>query len=159
METISMNDKRISRPGFARFLALGAALIGTSRPAAAANVRHRIVFHVDRNEPATMNLLLNNVANVTTYYSGVGEPVDVEVVAYGPGLHMLREDTSPVKERLTSIKASIPEVTFSACGVTMKGMEKAEGHPIALVPQARIVPAGVVRLTQLHEEGWTYIKP
>lgn len=159
METISMNDKLISRPGFARFLALGAALIGTSRPAAAASVRHHIVFHVDRNEPATMNLLLNNIANVTTYYSGVGEPVDVEVVAYGPGLHMLREDTSPVKERLTSIKASIPEVIFSACGVTMKGMEKAEGHPISLVPQARIVPAGVVRLTQLHEQGWTYIKP
>lgn len=157
---MTMNDPTVTRPGFTRLLALGAALFGTTSPAAAA-VRgsHHIVFHVDANDAPTMNLLLNNVANVSTYYSGVGDPLEIEVVAYGPGLHMLRADTSPVKDRIASIKASIPDVVFSACGVTMTGMEKAEGHPIVLLPQARVVPAGVVRLTELHEAGWTYIKP
>lgn len=149
----------MTRPGFARLLAAGAAVLGVTAPASAAATGHRIAFHVDQNDPAVMNLVLNNVANVSTYYSGVAETVDVEVVAYGPGLHMLRDDTSPVKARLASIKHSIPDVVFSACNVTKTAMEKAEGHPITIVPEARVVPAGVVRLIQLHELGWAYIKP
>lgn len=151
----------MTRPSFTRLVALGATLFGLaeSQPARAASKSHRISFHVDRNEPATMNLALNNATNVSTFYSGIGDPIEIEFVAYGPGLHMFREDTSPVKDRLKSIKESIPDIVFSACGVTKTAMEKAEGHPIALVTQARVVPAGVVRLTELQEAGWTYIKP
>ena len=149
----------ITRPDFARLLAVGAAVLGTGAQAKAAAPSHHIAFHVDRNDPSIMNLALNNISNVATYYSGIGETIDVELVAYGPGLHMLRDDTSPVKDRLVSIKQSIPDVIFSACNVTKTAMEKAEGHAIAIVSQARIVPAGVVRLIQLHEAGWAYVKP
>ena len=38
-------------------------------------------------------------------------------------------------------------------------MEKKEGHPIPIVPEAKVVTAGVVRLTELQEQGWTYIRP
>ena len=156
----TLND-RITRTGFTKLLALGASLFGitAAAPPQSASKSHHNSFHVDRNEPATMNLALNNITNAATYYSGVGQLVDIELVAYGPGLHMLRADTSPVKDRLISIKESMPDVMFSACGVTKTGMEKAEGHPIAMVSQARVVPGGVVRLTELQELGWTYIKP
>lgn len=106
-----------------------------------------------------MNLTLNNMSNAATHYSGTGEQFELELVAYGPGLHMLRADTSSVKDRIASIKESIDGVTFSACNVTKTAMEKSEGHPIAILPQARIVPAGVVRLVELQESGWSYIKP
>ena len=74
---------------------------------------------------------------------------------------MLRADTSPVKDRLKRLKQdSFPSrVAFSACGNTMTGMEKKEGHPIAIVPEASVVPAGVVRITELQEAGWSYIRP
>ena len=42
---------------------------------------------------------------------------------------------------------------------TQKGMEKAEGHPVPIIPQASVVPAGVVRLSELQEQGWSYIRP
>src|SRR5215831_178947 len=45
---------------------------------------------------AAMNLALNNATNVTKYYKDLGEKVKVEVITFGPGLHMLRADTSPV---------------------------------------------------------------
>ena len=48
-----------------------------------------------------MNLALNNVRNITEYYKEKGETVAIEVVTYGPGLHMLRSDTSPVTPRPT----------------------------------------------------------
>mgnify|MGYP001419398786 CR=1 FL=1 len=122
---------------------------------------HRIAIQVDQNDPALMNLVLNNVENVTEYYNHKGEEVQIEVVAFGPGLNMLRDDKSPVKDRLKRIKeGSFPStVKFSACGVTKKKMEQAEGHPIPIVPEASVVPAGVVRLSELQEQGWSYIRP
>ncbi len=149
---------------FMRGLAVLVALVGglvLAVPAEAAGKNHRIVFQVDQNDPAVMNLVLNNVDNLMAYYHDKGEQVQIEVVAYGPGLHMLRADTSPVKDRLKRLKQdSFPSsVTFSACGNTKAGMEKKEGHPITIVPEASVVPAGVVRITELQEEGWTYIRP
>lgn len=127
--------------------------------AAEAKKEHHIAFQVSENDPAKMNLALNNIGNVVRDYAAKGHQVEVELVAYGPGLHMLREDTSPVKERLKNMKASVPDLTFTACGNTLENMEKAEGKKISIVPQAGMTPAGVVRLTELQEQGWTYIKP
>ena len=150
--------KQVSR----RF-ALGAVVaLGVVPAAHAADKKdHRVVFQVDQNDPALMNLVLNNVSNLMEYYHDKGEQVQIEVVAYGPGLNMLREDKSPVKERIARLKGnSFPSsVAFSACGNTKKGMEKAEGHDVPIIPQATVVPAGVVRLTELQEQGWAYIRP
>jgi len=145
---------------FAAALALGAVLAVPGQAAEKAKT-HRIAFQVDQNNPKLMNLVLNNVANVLAYYHSKGEQAEVEVVAYGPGLMMLRADKSPVKGRLKTIKSSAfpSTVTYSACHNTMKGMAKKEGHEISIVPEARVVPAGVVRLTELQEQGWSYIRP
>ncbi len=97
---------------------------------AADKKEHRVVFQVDQNDPAVMNLTLNNVANLMEYYHDKGEQAQIEVVAYGPGLNMFRDDKSPVKDRIARMKSGAfpSNVAFSACGNTKKGMEKAEGH-------------------------------
>jgi uncharacterized protein len=153
------NDmKKISRR-FALAAAVAAGFIPAAR--AADKKEHRIAFHVDQNDPAVMNQTLNNVSNMMEYYHGKGEQAQIEVVAYGPGLNMYRNDKSPVKDRLQRIKdGSFPSsVVFVACGITKDGMEKAEGHEVPLVPQATVMPSGVVRLTELQEQGWSYIRP
>jgi len=146
-----------------RRLVLAAAAAAGFAPAARAadKKEHRVAFHVDQNDPAVMNLTLNNASNLMEYYHDKGEQVQIDIVAYGPGLNMLREDTSPVKDRIKHIKSGAfpSSVAFSACGNTKKGMEKREGHPISIIPEATIVPAGVVRLTELQEQGWSYIRP
>ncbi|MBV8924373.1 MAG: DsrE family protein [Bradyrhizobium sp.] len=122
---------------------------------------HRIAIQVDQNDPQLLNMVLNNATNVIEYYRNRNEDVDVEIVAYGPGLHMLRTDTSPVQDRLRRLKDMVfpGQIQFSACNNTRQAMEKAEGHAIALVPEASIVPSGVVRLMELQEAGWSYIRP
>ena len=60
--------------------------------------------------PATMNLALNNATNVAQYYKDLGEKVAIEIVPFGPGLHMLRDDTSPVKARIKTIKEGNPAI-------------------------------------------------
>ena len=106
-----------------------------------------------------MNLALNNATNVTQYYKEIGEKVKIEVVTFGPGLHMLRDDTSPVKARIEEMALSTPEVSFKACGNTQQNMQKAENKKVPIVPQAQVVKSGVVRVMQLQEQGWTYVKP
>ena len=142
------------------FLA-GFVFAGLSAPAlAAATLReHHIVFQLTDNDPHRMTMILDNIANVSRYYADKGDPVEFEVIAYGPGLDMLRADTSPVKDRVKSIKLSIPDVTFTACGNTIESMQKAEGRNIELLPDVGIVPAGVARLAELQEQGWAYVRP
>jgi uncharacterized protein len=122
---------------------------------------HRIAIQIDQNDPQIMNLVLNNATNVIEHYRGKSEDVDVEVVAYGPGLHMLRTDSSPVQERIKHLKDLVfpGKIQFSACNNTKQGMEKAEGHAISIVPEATLVPSGVVRLMELQEQGWSYVRP
>lgn len=138
---------------------LGAFACAAPGFAAEAKKEHHVAFQVSDGDPAKFNLALNTVVNVAREYAEKGEQIEIELVAFGPGLTMLREDKSPVKDRLKSIKASIPDVTFSACGNTIANAEKAEGKKVEIVSQARVVKAGVLRLTELQEKGWTYIRP
>jgi uncharacterized protein len=122
---------------------------------------HRLVIQVDQDDPAVMNLALNNATNILEYYRTKGETVDLDIVTYGPGLTMLRADTSPVKDRIKRIKdlAFPSTVQFSACNNTKENMEKKEGHPVTVVSDAVLVPSGVVRLMELQEKGWSYLRP
>jgi len=130
----------------------------SKRPAADKKLHH-LVLQVNTNEPATMNLALNNATNVAQYYKDLGEKVAIEVVTFGPGLHMLRDDTSPVKARIETLALSTPEISFKACGNTQQNMQKAENKSIPIIPQAQVVSSGVVRVMELQEKGWTYVKP
>ena len=134
-------------------------LVSGTAAAAEAKPDHRLIIHVDENDPARMNLALNNLTNVYEYYRKKNEPVQVELVAYGPGLHIFRDDTSPVKQRIESLMLAYENVTFSACGNTMKGMEKAEAKPVKLIGDVGIVSSGVIRIMELQEEGWSYLRP
>lgn len=80
-------------------------------------------------------------------------------MTYGPGLHMLREDTSPVAPRIAQMALEHENVTFQACNNTLQGMQRQAGHDIALLSEANIVPSGVVQLVTLQEQGWSYIRP
>ena len=128
---------------------------------AADDKTHHVAFHVDQNDPDVMNQTLNNATNVIEFYRGKNEDVDVDIVTYGPGLNMLRADTSPVQDRIKRLKDMVfpGKIQFSACNVTKTGMEKREGHAIPILSDATVVPSGVVHLMELQEQGWSYIRP
>ena len=135
-----------------------AALARMTSPSASKK-EHHLILQVNTNDSAAMNLALNNATNVAQYYKEFGEKVKIEVITFGPGLHMLRDDTSPVKARIEEMALSTPEVSFKACGNTQERMQKAESKDIPIVPQAQVVKSGVVRVMELQEQGWAYVKP
>jgi uncharacterized protein len=127
-------------------------------PAIAAE-KHKLALQISDNDPDKMNAVLNVAANVSKFYSDKGEGVDIQIVAFNAGLHMLRDDTSPVKPRLKSFKEGMPNVSFMACENTLDAMTRKESKEPALVDNAQRVKAGVVTLIELGEKGWTIVRP
>ena len=134
-----------------------ATLIATA--ALAEGMTHKIAVHVDQNDPAIMNIALNNIENLTAYYKEKGDDVIVELVAHGPGLNMFVAGKSPVADRIETMALAMDHMTFSACGNTHRNMSKKAGKEIPLLSEAGIVPSGVVRLVELQEDGYSYVKP
>lgn len=142
---------RIGTMVFAGVMAAGAAF--------AEGQTHYVAIHVDENDPQVMNMALNNAKNVDAYYKSVGDDVVIELVAYGPGLNMLVADKSPVSERIAALSLELGNISFAACGNTIKGMEKKTGAEVTLLDEAEVVASGVVRLIELQEQGFAYVRP
>lgn len=113
-----------------------------------------LVIQVSENDPARWTLALNNAQNMLDDMGD--DKIQIVMVAYGPGLRMFLAE-SPVAARIASLDAE--GVEFDACHNTMENMAKKLGHLPALVPQAVVVPSGVVRIVQLEAHGFRYIKP
>lgn len=137
--------------------ALGLSLLATG--ALAEGLTHKVAIHVDQNDPQVLNMALNNVQNLNAYFTEQGDTVEIELVAYGPGLHMLMTDKSPVRDRVSTLGLEMDNLTFSACGNTIANIEKKSGAEVALMDEAQVVPSGVARLIELQEQGYTYVRP
>jgi hypothetical protein len=134
-----------------------AAQVKVTKAAPAAT--HKVAIQVNQNDKALMDLALNNAKNIIDYYKAKGETVAIEIVTYGPGLHMLRADTSPVKDRIAPMALENSNLAFIACGNTQANQSKAEGKPVTLLSEAKVMPSGVVRLMELQKQGYAYIRP
>ncbi len=116
---------------------------------------HRIVVQINEDNPQLWNLMLNNVANII---GAMGkEHVDIKIVAYGPGINMFRKDRSTVLERLHSLKTFAgPSVGYTVCSNTMKTMQVEKGEIVELVDDFY---SGIVRIVELQEKGYVYLRP
>ena len=109
------------------------------------------VIQVSDNDPAKWNLALNNAQNMQQALGK--DKVTIEIVAYGPGLNMLKAD-SKVAARLNAALDS--NVELAACATTMKKMKVSKAD---LVGGATVVPGGVIEIMKRQSEGWSYIRP
>jgi intracellular sulfur oxidation DsrE/DsrF family protein len=120
---------------------------------------HKVAIHVDQNDPQVMNMALNNAKNVDAYYKSKGDTVEIEMVAYGPGLMMYVAGKSPVADRISAMGLEMPNLHFAACGNTLNAMKAKSGADVPLMSEAVVVPSGVVRLIELQEAGYAYVRP
>ena len=118
-----------------------------------------IVMHVNFAGDERLNFVLNNVENICDYYRDQGIEVAIRIVCHGPGLHLLRVDTSPVKERLLQMIDHLDALSLYACANTLERMTKAEGKRPEIIDKAVLVPAGLPEIIELQRQGWTYVKP
>ncbi len=113
------------------------------------------MFQVNIEDPLIWNLTLNNIANVITEVGK--ENVEIKLVTYGPGINMFRKGKSNILERLDSLKkANGKALDYTVCSNTMRGMKVEKSEIVEFVHD--LYP-GIVRIMELQEKGYVYIKP
>lgn len=117
-------------------------------------VEHKVVLQISDSEPAKQALVLNVANNLLKAYSV--DKVDVEIVAFGPGLKLLLADNANAA-RVDGLASS--GVRFAACQNTIVAMTIESGKEPALNSHATKVSAGVVRIIDLTGQGYTLIRP
>lgn len=121
----------------------------SKQPASVA--REKLVIQVSDKDPSKWNLALNNARNVQAAIGA--DKVDIEIVAYGPGIGMLKHD-SEVGERVGQALDSGIKVV--ACQNTMKGTGLTEADMLSKIGY---VPSGVIEIMNKQKEGYPYLRP
>ena len=129
-------------------LVAGIAPVEAQQPGTA---KSRVVMQVSDGDAAKWNLALNNAKNLQADLGAAN--VDIEIVAYGPGIGMLKSD-SAVGTRVGEALASGVKVV--ACENTMRGQKLTKPD---MLPNVGYVAAGVVEIMQKQQQGWAYIRP
>jgi intracellular sulfur oxidation DsrE/DsrF family protein len=135
-------------------LVMGTMLAFSAVVNADSHTKNKIVIQVSTDDPRTQKIALNNAVNMQKMY-GI-DNIDIEIVAYGPGLGLLTKKSGQAK-RVTSL--AMQDITFSACGNTMKKVAKKSGKMPELLEGVGQVTAGVARIMELQQQGYAYIRP
>lgn len=116
---------------------------------------HHIVLQISDGGAPKQTLVLNVAGNLVKYYGA--DNVDLEIVAFGPGLRLLLANNSNAGR----IKALVNngDVKFDACANTLAAFTKKLGHKPKLNPNATVVPAGAARIAELVNKGYVLIRP
>ena len=117
----------------------------------AAATKEKVVIQVSDADSGKWNLALNNAKNVQTAFGA--DKVDIEIVAYGPGIGMLKMD-SVVANRVDESKKS--GIAIVACQNTMKAMKLTDAD---MLVNTSYVPSGVVEIIKKQQHGYAYIRP
>lgn len=112
----------------------------------------KVVLQLSSGDPGTINNVLHNAVNIQKFYGM--DRVRIAVIVYGAGMEALYAETSPVRERVTSLQQY--GIEFVGCGNTMD----ATGHePEDLIDGIAWVEAGIAEIIERKLAGWTAIRP
>jgi len=139
---------------FALMLSLATSPLQAANSEANPFAEQKVVLQISDPNPFKQTLVLNVASNIIKHYGQ--DKVDIEIVAFGPGLRLLLDGNSN-QSRISGLSQS--GVRFAACENTIKAYTKKLGYTPKLVPQATPVSAGVVRILELTKQGYTLIKP
>jgi len=138
--------------GMAGVLLSGALMLGVMAASTAqAEDKSKMVIQVSDNDVGKWNLALNNAKNIQ---KDVGKAnVDLEIVAYGPGINMLKAE-SEVGNRINEVVEAGIQVV--ACQNTMRNQKLNKDDMLSSIGY---VPAGVVEIMRKQQQGYAYLRP
>ena len=143
--------RQIDMKGLAAILAVSLALGGCATLQQAPGAKNRVVIQVSDNDPGKWNLALNNARNLQSDLGAAN--VEIEIVAYGPGLNMLKTG-SAVASRID--ESVLGGVSILACENTMTNQRVTRAE---ILPGVSYVGAGVVEIMRRQQQGWSYLRP
>lgn len=149
--------------GFCVFLLVillfsGQDVIG-SEPLSAAKpfAEHHLILQVSDNDPDKFRAVLSISNNLIKHYQGP-DLVDIEIITFGPGVHLLSDDNSNLNKPAISALAK-NGVRFYICENTLDSLERKTGRKMPVMKQGIAVPTGVAFLVEEIQKGYVAIHP
>ncbi len=115
---------------------------------------HKLVIQINKKDAELQAEVLSNIVNISKFY-GI-DNVEIELVAYGPGIWFLTKE-SEFRKRIESLM--LQDVIFTACGDTIKTVKRDNGIDIKLIDGVNVVKNGIPRMMWLQEHGFSYLSP
>ena len=114
---------------------------------------YKAVFHIDMDDEKALTIGLVNVTNLLKTIQS--QPHDLVMLFNGPAVNALIEKNC-VNNATKIIELQKKAVSFKVCNHALTNFEIQQEE---LVPGCEIVPAGIVTIIELQNEGYAYIKP
>jgi len=139
---------------FSLFFCLPSYAAQTELPIPDTFAEHKVVLQISDSDPFKQTLVLNVASNLQRYYGP--DNVDIEVVAFGPGVRLMFDGNANTTRITTLMDAGI---RFTACQNTINNMAKKLGYAPKIQKNIGIAQAGAGRILQLNAAGWQLLKP
>jgi intracellular sulfur oxidation DsrE/DsrF family protein len=142
---------------------VGVVALGTTLPCSRAQqmplqdkpfAEHKIVLQLSDNDARKQTLVISVANNLLKFYDP--DKVAIEVVAFGPGIELLRSE-SPARKQVESLIAQ--GVRFDVCLNTVDTIERETGRRPEIIPAATPVQVGVGQILFLVENGYSLVRP
>jgi len=114
-----------------------------------------VVLQVADGDAESQGRALSVANNLIKHYGGP-DFIDIEIVAYGPGLSLLYPD-NPLLDRVSSLVSN--DVRFAGCLNTVATIERNTGKKPELIAATIPVQTGVARIIELAQQGYVVIRP
>lgn len=118
----------------------------------------RVVLHVTTADPYRLETVLDEAENLLQSHLPHVNSVEVEVLANGRGLDLLRTRTSPFTERIQALQAQYDNIAFKVCQRAINRVQREQNIKVKLLPAAQIVPTAIGEAIQRQRQGWAYIR-
>lgn len=134
--------------------AISAAVAGQAPLQDKPFAEHRVVLQLSDADPGKQALVLSVANNLLKFYDP--DKVAIEVVAFGPGIDLLRTGS----DRRKQVESLIAQgVRFDVCLNTLDTIERETGKRPDIIASATPVQVGVGQLLFLSENGYTLVRP
>ncbi|MBZ0106333.1 MAG: hypothetical protein K8H84_11980 [Sulfuricella denitrificans] len=117
----------------------------------------KLMIHVGNSNPVRLATALDEAENLLASARHAKRPMQVEIIANGGGLDLLRADASPYARRIVSMREKYPNLDLTACGQTVRNL-RAKGVEVRLLPDTGVASSALDEITLRLKQGWGYIK-
>lgn len=169
MYSIPMHSKHTLHPWLAAILLAFAVYLVPSSSAQAAEEK-KVVYHADFADPRRFSAMLTSINNMVTTYKSELLEYDIRIVFVAHGIRFLTDDAlegtpfqadEELLERRRNLSgrlrtlADVHGIKLELCNITRSEINLGKD---SLYDNVELVQSGVVRITELQEEGFAYLK-
>lgn len=117
----------------------------------------RVVLHVVSSNPDDIERTLRQVEQLAVARSEDNQPLQLEVIANGPGIRVLQSNVPQYASRIEHMHDAYKNIRLVACNETMNRLRE-RGVEVTLLPEVDVVPSAIEEIATRIDQGWRYLQ-